>query len=47
MLEKESRDVNDCIGLAQEGSCESGNELSGSMKSWEVFQRLYKWRPLQ
>jgi hypothetical protein len=28
----------DWIYLAQEGSCEHGNELSGSIKSWEVLE---------
>jgi hypothetical protein len=29
-----------------ESSCESGNEPSGSIKSWEVLEKLHKWRPL-
>jgi hypothetical protein len=30
-----------------EGSCESGNEPSGSVKCWEVLEQLLKWRPLE
>jgi hypothetical protein len=28
----------DWIDLAQDGSCEHGNEPSGSMKCWEVLE---------
>jgi hypothetical protein len=40
--------VVDCIGLVQEwgeleGSCEHGNELSGSIKCWEIFEQLHNW----
>jgi hypothetical protein len=43
----------DWIGLAQdrdkwrEGSCESGNEPSGSIKWWEVLEWLHNWWPLE
>jgi hypothetical protein len=30
-----------------EGSCEHGNEPSGSVKRWEVLQYLYNWRLLK
>jgi hypothetical protein len=30
-----------------EGSCEHGNELSGSLKCWEVVERLHNWRLLK
>jgi hypothetical protein len=29
-----------CIDLAEEGSCEHGNEPSGSVKCWEVLEHL-------
>jgi hypothetical protein len=29
-----------------EDSCEHGNELSGSMKCWEVLEWLHNWWPL-
>jgi hypothetical protein len=35
------------IDLAQEGSCEHGNEPSGSIKRWEVLEWLHKWRLLK
>jgi hypothetical protein len=42
----------DWIGLAQdrdsvEGSCEHGNEHSGSMKCWEVLEWLHNWWPFE
>jgi hypothetical protein len=30
-----------------EGSCEHGNEPSGSIKCWEVLERLYNWQLLK
>jgi hypothetical protein len=37
----------DWIDLAQDrnkgGSCEQGNELSGSIKFWEVLELLHSW----
>jgi hypothetical protein len=27
-----------------EGSCERGNEPSGSVKRWEVLERLHHWQ---
>jgi hypothetical protein len=30
-----------------EGSCEDGNELSGSIKFWEILQWLYNWQLLK
>jgi hypothetical protein len=30
-----------------EGSCEHGNEFSGSVKYWEVLEGLHKWRLLK
>jgi hypothetical protein len=30
-----------------EGSCEYGNELSGSIKCWEVREGLHNWRLLK
>jgi hypothetical protein len=30
-----------------EGSCEHGNEPSGSIKRWEVLEQLYNWRLLK
>jgi hypothetical protein len=37
----------DWTDLAQEGpvedSCEYGNEPSGSIKCWEVLEKLHKW----
>jgi hypothetical protein len=29
------------------GSCEHGNELSGSIKVWEVLEELHSWRLLE
>jgi hypothetical protein len=26
-----------------EGSCEHGNELSGTIKCWEILERLRNW----
>jgi hypothetical protein len=30
-----------------EGSCEHGNEHSGSVKCWEAFESLNNWRLLK
>jgi hypothetical protein len=30
-----------------EGSCERGNELSGSIKCWEVLEWLHNWQLLK
>jgi hypothetical protein len=30
-----------------EGSCERGNELSGSIKRWEVLEWLHNWQFLK
>jgi hypothetical protein len=30
-----------------EGSCEHGNEPSGSIKHWEVLEWLHNWRVLK
>jgi hypothetical protein len=30
-----------------EGSCESGNEPLGSIKRWEVLERLHNWQLLK
>jgi hypothetical protein len=30
-----------------EGSCEHGDEPSGSIKCWEVLEQLYNWRLLK
>jgi hypothetical protein len=30
-----------------EGSCEHGNEPSGSINSWEVLEQLHNWRLLK
>jgi hypothetical protein len=30
-----------------EGSCEYGNEPSGSMKCWEIFEWLHNWHLLK
>jgi hypothetical protein len=30
-----------------EGSCEHGNEPSGSIKSWEVLEWLHNWQLLK
>jgi hypothetical protein len=30
-----------------EGSCERGNEPSGSIKCWESTELLHNWRPLE
>jgi hypothetical protein len=30
-----------------EGSCEHGNELSGSIKCWEVLEQLHNWKLLK
>jgi hypothetical protein len=30
-----------------EGSCERGNEPSGSIKCWEVLERLRNWQLLK
>jgi hypothetical protein len=30
-----------------EGSCEQGNELSGSIKMWEDVEKLHNWRLLK
>jgi hypothetical protein len=30
-----------------EGSCEHGNELSGSIKWWEVLEWLHNWQLLK
>jgi hypothetical protein len=30
-----------------EGSCEHGNELSGSIKCWEVLEGLHNYRLLK
>jgi hypothetical protein len=32
---------------AEEGSCEDGNEPSGSIKCWEILERLSSWRLLK
>jgi hypothetical protein len=34
-------DVVDWIDMAEEGSCEHGIELYGSMKCWEVLEWLH------
>jgi hypothetical protein len=39
----------DWIDLAQDrdqlrGSCEHGNEPSGSIKCWEVLEQLHNWQ---
>jgi hypothetical protein len=34
------------IGLAQESSCECGNECSGSIKCWETVEWPNNWWPL-
>jgi hypothetical protein len=31
----------------REGSCEHGNEPSGSIKCWEVLEKLHNWRLLK
>jgi hypothetical protein len=31
----------------EEGSCEHGDEPSGSIKCWEVLEWLYNWRLLK
>jgi hypothetical protein len=53
-IKKDLREVRwedmDWIDLAQGsvgGSCEHGNEPSGSMKCWEILEGLHKWRPLK
>jgi hypothetical protein len=30
-----------------EGSCEHGNEPSGSIKCWEVLEQMHNWRLLK
>jgi hypothetical protein len=45
-------DGTDWIDLAQdrgpmEGSCEHGDEPSGSIKCWEVLEWLHNWRLLK
>jgi hypothetical protein len=30
-----------------EGSCEQGNELSGSIKCWEILEKLSDWQLLK
>jgi hypothetical protein len=30
-----------------EGSCKHGNELSGSIKRWEVLECLHNWQILK
>jgi hypothetical protein len=30
-----------------EGSCDHGNELSGSINCWEVLMQLHNWRLLK
>jgi hypothetical protein len=30
-----------------EGSCEHGDETSGSLKSWEVLEKLHNWQLLR
>jgi hypothetical protein len=42
-LRKKGWDGMDWIDLAQEGSCENGNEPSGSIKCWEVLEWLHNW----
>jgi hypothetical protein len=38
----------DWIDLAQDrGSCERGNEPSGSIKCWEVLEWLHNWQLLK
>jgi hypothetical protein len=41
----------DWVDLAQEGpvegSCEHGDEPSGSIKCWEVLEWLHNWRLLK
>jgi hypothetical protein len=42
----------DWIGLAQErdqwrGSCEHGNEPSGSIECWEFIEWLHNWQLLK
>jgi hypothetical protein len=36
-------DSMDWIDMSLEGSCEQGNEPSGSIKCWEVREWLHKW----
>jgi hypothetical protein len=44
-------DGGDWIDLAQEGpvegSCERGNEPSGSLKRWKVLEWLHNWQLLK
>jgi hypothetical protein len=35
------------VNLALEGSCEHGDELSGSIKCWEVLEWLHNWQLLK
>jgi hypothetical protein len=37
----------DWVDLAQEGSCEHGDEPSGSLKCWEMLEWLHNWRFLK
>jgi hypothetical protein len=30
-----------------EGTCEHGNESSGSIKCWEILEQLHNWWPLK
>jgi hypothetical protein len=30
-----------------DGSCECGNEASGSLKCWEVLEWLHNWWPFE
>jgi hypothetical protein len=46
-LRKIGWDGGDWMNLAQgpvEGSCERGNEPSGSIKRWEVLKWLHNWQ---
>jgi hypothetical protein len=51
-LREKGWDGMDWIDLAQdrgpvEGSCEHGNETSGSIKYWEVLEWLHNWQLLK
>jgi hypothetical protein len=30
-----------------EGSCGHGNELSGSIKCWKIFEQMHNWQLLK
>jgi hypothetical protein len=37
----------DWIGMAQESSCECGNEPSGSITCWKTIEWLHNWWPIE